>query len=605
VSRRRYIGPQFWESEPATSVSVGARLLLVGCWTLADDEGLLRWEAPLIKDLLFNTDRDVNNSDVDGWMAQLVATGSVLPYTVSRPRSTLGYLIGFERGHKTGRPKASTLRAPDWSSPEALAALIARDGGQCSVCASAGTHPASDSPSPDPVTAWNSATLTSVGYPSQVSLAHSRCGLNAVDSGSFTHLPEGVREGLSKGSEIGLERRHLALAPEALSSTSEGPKSGGLEPRIGEIFSIARLTEPGNAALTTNSVSRAMPDSHTFSEPPSATKKQPLTCTNTDSLQVHRKLTEPSLHAHHILITHSPTEVEKEEEVEVEKEPLSASRSCVASGDARGAEIEVRIDTARPLAEHSTQTPKTPQQTSPTQPHTDDLSDADDVLTTTAPEPLPQGETPMPVDDSSEPLFDLSADMVQAPVDEIDAHNQPESWTEERKTEAARILQGWWAANGAKQPQSYAAIYRAVMYALTKGMVAKTIIKRLDEHVAADERIHPKSLGPKKPRSPEYATDNLKKQVTELLNPWWAMHGEGWPQTYAVVHRVLVSVLANKVKEEDIRTALIALAKTRKPISGGTIAFSLSKPDRQVAAEQAFAKAASSKTLDKYTQRTM
>lgn len=118
-----------------------------------------------------------------------------------------------------------------------------------------------------------------------------------------------------------------------------------------------------------------------------------------------------------------------------------------------------------------------------------------------------------------------------------------------------------------------------------------------------DEMV--KDTSPKKRKSPESWTEARKAQANALLKPWWGMYGKGWPQSYGAVFNVIVSVLSRDVSEEDIKQALKVLGAERKPISGGTIAFALSRTSKQVAEEAAYESAASSRSASKYIRREM
>lgn len=111
-----------------------ARLLLIGCQTLADDEGLLRWDPDELHALLFDSDPEVTASWVMSWMAHLVDAHLVLPYRGGRHQVPLAYLRDFERDQKVARPKTSRFAAPDPRSPRFAASYALRDGSQCAVC---------------------------------------------------------------------------------------------------------------------------------------------------------------------------------------------------------------------------------------------------------------------------------------------------------------------------------------------------------------------------------------------------------------------------------------------------------------------------------------
>lgn len=136
MARRRFITLDFWDSPAATSLSAGARLFLIGCWTAADDEGLLRWDAEEFKERFFSTDtKVVADLHVTGWMDEVVQKLLVLPYK-DRTGGSYGYLVGFERDQKVSRPVASTLPPPNPRHAATINAYAYRDRGACAACGS-------------------------------------------------------------------------------------------------------------------------------------------------------------------------------------------------------------------------------------------------------------------------------------------------------------------------------------------------------------------------------------------------------------------------------------------------------------------------------------
>jgi len=77
MARIRTIKPQFWTDEKVGKLSLGARLLFIGTWNLADDEGLLVWNARYLKGQLFPYDEHV---PVARYMKDLVDNGFIICY---------------------------------------------------------------------------------------------------------------------------------------------------------------------------------------------------------------------------------------------------------------------------------------------------------------------------------------------------------------------------------------------------------------------------------------------------------------------------------------------------------------------------------------------
>ncbi|MDD5220086.1 MAG: DnaD domain protein [Candidatus Bipolaricaulis sp.] len=109
MPRIRTIKPQFWTDERVGLLTVGARLLFIGTWNLADDEGILMWDARYLKGQLFPYD------NVEGhmkrWMKQLVDSGLVRPYSTSG-NSHLALIPTLGRHQVISHPHPSNFELP-------------------------------------------------------------------------------------------------------------------------------------------------------------------------------------------------------------------------------------------------------------------------------------------------------------------------------------------------------------------------------------------------------------------------------------------------------------------------------------------------------------
>ena len=75
VARIRSIKPEFWQDEKLAGIPRDARLLFVGLWNIADDEGRLRGSPLFVRAHVFPYDLDVDDRT---WLFNL-ATLRVLP----------------------------------------------------------------------------------------------------------------------------------------------------------------------------------------------------------------------------------------------------------------------------------------------------------------------------------------------------------------------------------------------------------------------------------------------------------------------------------------------------------------------------------------------
>lgn len=108
MARIRTIKPEYWKDELIGKLSLSARLLFIGTWNLADDEGRLRWSPPLLKAEIFPYD-NVTTAEVALLMDELVTQGRITPYTIDH--QTYALVTNWYH-QKIDRPSKSRLPAP-------------------------------------------------------------------------------------------------------------------------------------------------------------------------------------------------------------------------------------------------------------------------------------------------------------------------------------------------------------------------------------------------------------------------------------------------------------------------------------------------------------
>jgi len=85
MARIRTIKPQFWTDEKIGNLPMGARLLFIGLWNLADDEGIVLWNAAYIKGQLFPYDTKLKMTILKQWMIGLSSSKLVTVLTMIPP----------------------------------------------------------------------------------------------------------------------------------------------------------------------------------------------------------------------------------------------------------------------------------------------------------------------------------------------------------------------------------------------------------------------------------------------------------------------------------------------------------------------------------------
>lgn len=101
MARIRSIKPEFFTSEQVVECSTSARLLFIGLWCFCDDAGIHPASAKRAKMEVFPGD-DLSNSDVEGMIEELKASGLLLEFEVENQR--FWKVTGWERHQKIDRP---------------------------------------------------------------------------------------------------------------------------------------------------------------------------------------------------------------------------------------------------------------------------------------------------------------------------------------------------------------------------------------------------------------------------------------------------------------------------------------------------------------------
>ena len=80
MARIRTIKPEFWEDEKLAKLPVYARLLFIGTWNFADDNGVLLANPILMKSHIFPYE-DIGISTISEWIDMLVQNGMLIRTT--------------------------------------------------------------------------------------------------------------------------------------------------------------------------------------------------------------------------------------------------------------------------------------------------------------------------------------------------------------------------------------------------------------------------------------------------------------------------------------------------------------------------------------------
>lgn len=180
MGRIRTIKPEFWDDDKVGSLSVYARLTFIATWNLADDEGLLRWNAAYIKAQVFPYDDEIDKGKVDRILEELENAGLVFKYRDARSQY-YGWILNFRKHQRIDKPQSAKHPLPSIQSPAVKQAYAIRDGWICQICRQ------EIIPKKDEQTTWLSLdhikprSAGGQDYPSNLRISHFGCNASKKD----------------------------------------------------------------------------------------------------------------------------------------------------------------------------------------------------------------------------------------------------------------------------------------------------------------------------------------------------------------------------------------------------------------------------------------
>jgi hypothetical protein len=109
--RIRTIKPEFWKSESVGRLGRDARILFIGLWNHADDEGRFRAAPELIKAELFPYD-EIKPSAILGWIKELSENDRMVVLWKGEDGNQYGWIPKFRKHQRIDKPQASKLPKP-------------------------------------------------------------------------------------------------------------------------------------------------------------------------------------------------------------------------------------------------------------------------------------------------------------------------------------------------------------------------------------------------------------------------------------------------------------------------------------------------------------
>lgn len=118
MARKRMIDPGIWQSEDFGKLSLLAKMVFIGLFSLADDEGRGRCNSTYLKSTIFPYDESLRSADIDKTLSEISSNMSVIFYT--HDGSSYYSLLSWNTFQKIDRPSESKIPEYDEKTMEIL-----------------------------------------------------------------------------------------------------------------------------------------------------------------------------------------------------------------------------------------------------------------------------------------------------------------------------------------------------------------------------------------------------------------------------------------------------------------------------------------------------
>ena len=116
MARKRMIDPNIWQSEDFSKLSTLAKLVFIGLFSLADDEGRGRCNPVYIKSTLFPYEEGIRSADIDKTLSEISSNMSVIFYSCDG--SNYYSLYNWNTWQKIDKPTDSKIPEFDENNKE-------------------------------------------------------------------------------------------------------------------------------------------------------------------------------------------------------------------------------------------------------------------------------------------------------------------------------------------------------------------------------------------------------------------------------------------------------------------------------------------------------
>jgi hypothetical protein len=118
MARKRMIDPNIWQSEDFGKLSTLAKIVFIGLFSLADDEGRGRCNPVYLKSTLFPYEENIRSADIDKTLSEISSNMSVVLYSCNG--SSYYSLLSWETFQKIDKPSQSKIPEYDENTMELL-----------------------------------------------------------------------------------------------------------------------------------------------------------------------------------------------------------------------------------------------------------------------------------------------------------------------------------------------------------------------------------------------------------------------------------------------------------------------------------------------------
>lgn len=118
MARKRMIDPNIWQSEDFSKLSTLGKLVFIGLFSLADDEGRGRCNPVYLKSTLFPYEEGIRSADIDKTLSEISSNMSVIFY--SYDGSSYYSLLSWNTFQKIDRPSESKILEYDENTMKRL-----------------------------------------------------------------------------------------------------------------------------------------------------------------------------------------------------------------------------------------------------------------------------------------------------------------------------------------------------------------------------------------------------------------------------------------------------------------------------------------------------